>query len=269
MVRESVAVTSAGRVRYLEAGAGWPVVLLHGFPLSADMWRPQLERVGDGCRLLAPDLPGFGPDPVMRAPGTTGMDDLAAAVESFMDALELERGTIGGLSMGGYVALALFRKAPQRFERIVLADTRSQADSAEGRAGRAAMLERLAAVGPSAVADDMMPKLLGTTTRRERRAIEPAVRAMIEANRAPGLAAAIEAMRDRPDSTPDLAAIGIPALILAGDEDVITPLADAVAMQARIARSRLVVLPSAGHLSNLETPDAFSQALADFLASNL
>jgi pimeloyl-ACP methyl ester carboxylesterase len=231
------------------------------------MWRPQLERIPDGFRFIAPDFAGFGGSASLAA--TPTMDAYADDVLALLDHLEIERATIGGLSMGGYVTFALFRKAPERFLAVVLANTRPQADTPVGRQGRQKMRQLVADRGVSAVADQMLPKLLGETSRRERRQLEGHVRSLIEANSAAGVAAAIDAMMQRPDSTPLLATIGRPALILAGEEDTLIPRADADAMDAAIARSRLVVLERAGHLSNMETADEFSAALADFLTSNL
>jgi pimeloyl-ACP methyl ester carboxylesterase len=257
-------------MRYLEAGSGWPVVLLHAFPLSADMWRPQLEQAPDGWRLIAPDLRGFGHSAGAETPtAPTTMDDMAADVIQLLDTLELGRATIGGMSMGGYVTFALFRRAPERFFRMILADTRPQADTPEGREARRTMLELVRRGGARAVAGEMLPKLLGETSKRERPELEEAVRDMIEINGTPGIAGAIEAMMTRPDSTPLLSAIGVPALILVGAEDTLTPPADSESMNRQIGRSQLVILPRAGHLSSLESPDAFSRALASFLASNL
>jgi pimeloyl-ACP methyl ester carboxylesterase len=197
------------------------------------------------------------------------MDDMAADVVHLLDTLELERATIGGLSMGGYVTFALLRMAPERFLRMVLADTRAQADTAEGREGRKKMIELVRRDGPAALAKEMLPKLLGSTAKRGRPGLEATVRGLIESNSAAGLAAALEAMMGRPDSMPLLTRIGLPALVMVGDEDTLTPPADAQSLQRQIPRSYLVTLPGAGHLSNLGAPDAFSMALANFLASNL
>src|SRR5262245_22754556 len=154
-------VAVGGRsIRYLENGAGWPVVLIHAFPLNADMWLPQLRRVPDGFRFIAPDLRSFGESDVAAAPLPT-MDDYAADIVGVLDALEIERGVIGGLSMGGYVTFALFRAAPERFSGMVLADTRSQADTPAGRESRVAMAQLVRAEGTRAIADQMIPKLLG------------------------------------------------------------------------------------------------------------
>ena len=268
MITEQRTRTSAGTTRYLEAGAGWPVVLIHAFPLSADMWRSQLERVPDGWRFIAPDLRGFGPGAEAPAAPPT-MDDYAADVGSLLDALEIERGVIGGLSMGGYVTFALFRRAPERFSAMVLADTRSQADTPEGRTARRTMSELVRASGVGAVADQMLPKLLGETSRRERPELAGVVRGLIEANTTSAVDGALHAMLTRPDSTPDLPRISIPALVICGEEDVLTPPADSEALHRAISRSQLVLLPGAGHLSALEDADGFSVALVNFLGSNL
>lgn len=264
-------VTIGGRPRrYLEAGAGWPVVLLHAFPLNADMWRPQLDRVPEGWRLIAPDLRGFGPDTNLaggaRAPT---MDEIAEDVGVLLDELRIDPAVIGGLSMGGYVAFALFRMAPERFSGMILSDTKPQADTPEGRQRRRQMIEVARAGGALAVANQMLPTLLGETTMRTRPEVQSQVRGMIQSASVAAISDALEAMMERPDSTRDLARISCPVLVLAGDEDMLTPVAHAEAMQQRITRCRLVVLPGAGHLSNLETPDTFSQAVSDFLVSHI
>ena len=266
MVREQRVSLAHGTTRYLEAGGGWPVVLLHAFPLNADMWRGQLERVPDGWRFIAPDLRGFGPGATAAA---TSMDDFADGVVALLDALEIEKATIGGLSMGGYATFALLRRAPERFHAVVLADTRSTADTEQGRAGREKMIQTLRGPGVAAVVDEMLPKLLGETTRRERPEVAADVRRIAQMNSPAGVAGGVAAMRDRPDSTGDLARISVPVLILVGEEDTLTPPSDSEAMRAQITRGHLVDIPRAGHLSNLEAPDAFSAALADFLAAPL
>jgi len=268
MVRESRATINGGTVRYLDAGSGWPVVLIHAFPLDADMWRPQLERVPEGWRFIAPDLRGFGPHAVPAAASIT-LDDMAADISALLDELAIDPAVIGGLSMGGYITFALFRRAPERFSGMILADTRAQADTPEGLEGRRQMIATARARGPAAVADSMLPKLLGKTSFDRRPDLPQRVRAMIERSRTDGIVAAIEAMMARPDSTPDLSRISCPTLVVVGEEDMVTPVTDAVALQNQIGRSRLVILPQAGHLSNLEVPDGFALALADFLASNL
>jgi pimeloyl-ACP methyl ester carboxylesterase len=266
MVAERSIAIGHGTVRYLEAGAGWPVVLLHAFPLASDMWRPQLERAPDGWRLLAPDLRGFGP--AAGAPAAS-LADMAEDVVRWLDALRIDTATIGGASMGGYVTFALFRQAPERFDAVVLANTRPGADSAEGRAAREKMRQLVRNSGPPAVADQMIPKLLGETSRVSRPDLAPVVRRLIEGNTADGIGGALQAMMERPDSTDLLPRIGRPALIVTGDEDTLIPVAEGDAMQRMLPRSQLVVLRRAGHLSNLEAPAEFSEALENFLRAHL
>ena len=266
MVHERTASVGGSPVRYLEAGSGSPVVLLHAFPLSADMWRPQLAQPPEGARLLAPDLRGFGPE--ARTPART-MEEMAADVLDWLDALRIDRAAIGGLSMGGYLTFALFRLAPERFTGVILANTRAAADTAEGRANRDRMSALVREQGVSAVADQMLPKLLGETSRAAQPALSAEVRRMIESNTARGVDGAILAMRDRPDSSSLLPAMLRPALVIAGEEDALIPAADAVRMHEALPRSQLVMIPRAGHLSNLEAPTPFSQALDAFVRATL
>ena len=256
----------AGPVRYLEAGSGWPLVLLHAFPLAADMWRPQLEAPPPGWRLLAPDLRGFGPAATRRA---ATLDEMAEDVIAWLDALRIETVAIGGLSMGGYVTFALYRLAPHRFTALILANTKAPADTAEGKAARDRMSAMLRTGGPAAVADDMLPRLLGDTTRASRPQVAETVRSLIVGNAGDGIDGAIQALKNRPDSTELLPRIGLPALVIAGAEDALIPLSEGEAMDRLLPRSELVVLPRAGHLSNLETPEAFNAALTNFLRASL
>jgi 3-oxoadipate enol-lactonase len=265
-IKEAFFAYGARTIRYFEAGTGWPVVLLHAFPLAAEQWRPQLERVPDGFRMIAPDLKGFGPAASTPA---ESLADMAQEVFAWMDALEIETATIGGLSMGGYIALTMFGIAPDRFSAIVLANTRAAADNAEGRAGRDKLSQLVKTSGPSAVADQMLPKLLGTTSQQSRPALAQWVRQTIERNTAEGIDGAIQAMKNRPDNTALLPRIDRPAFVVTGQEDTLIPFSESESMHGRLPRSQLVVLPQAGHLSNLEVPDEFSTALGDFLHSNL
>lgn len=256
------------RHAFLEAGAGWPVILIHGFPLNADMWRPQLESVPEGCRFIAPDLRGFGRS-LPPEGGSVTMDDYATDVLSLMDGLELDDAVIGGLSMGGYVAFAMHRRAPLRFVGLVLADTRPQADSPQVLEGRVRLRETLATSGPGGVADELLPKLLSEATRTQRADLVRQTRALIESAPRETIDAAIGALMARPDSTPGLDAISCATLVLVGEHDEITPPAVADAMQRAITRSTLSVIPGAGHLSNIEQPDLFSRGLRDFLLARL
>jgi pimeloyl-ACP methyl ester carboxylesterase len=276
MIRERTIETAGRRIAWIEAGAGWPVILLHAFPFNADMWRLQLANVPGGWRFIAPDLRGFGQTPLHRhdanpdeAAVALTLDDYATDVGCLMDGLELDTAVIGGLSMGGYVVFALFRQAPSRFSGMLLADTRPQADTADARRGRTGLRQILAQRGPSGVADEMLPKLLSERTLQERPTIVEHARQIVEANQPRAIDAAIGAMMTRPDSTGDLPRIACATLVMVGADDTVTPPSDAEAMQREIPRSTLTVIPDAGHLSNLEQPDAFSKGLRDFLFAHL
>jgi pimeloyl-ACP methyl ester carboxylesterase len=252
-------------VRYLDAGSGQAIVLLHSFPLSAEQFLPQLSRVPPGCRIVAPDLRGFrGVGPAFEDVALEGvsMDAYASDVLALMTHLEIERAVVGGVSMGGYVTLAMLRRAPTRFSGLLLANTRAGADSPEGRANRDRLIALVEREGPAAIAREMMPKLLGATTQREQPDLADAIDRMIRMNSAEAIAAALAAMRDRADSTPLLPTIACPTTIVTGGEDAIIPAAEGAAMHSLIPASRLVVIPKVGHLSNVEGSDLFSTVLA-------
>ncbi|MBI3262718.1 MAG: alpha/beta fold hydrolase [Acidobacteria bacterium] len=260
---------------YVESGVehapGGTLVLLHGFPLNADMWEPLQKTPGalpGGWRLIAPHFRGFGGS--AGVPDTTpedqrSMDDYAADVEALLDALHVHRAVIGGLSMGGYAAFALFRRAAARFRGMILADTRPQPDSEDARAGRLRMIELAHREGPRAIADQMLPKLI--SPQNHRLDLENRLRSMAAANTPDGLAGALQRMMRRPDSTPLLGTIACPTLVVVGSEDVLTPPQVAREMQRQIPRARLEIIEAAGHVPNLEQPEAFNVALSRFLAS--
>ena len=252
-------------MRYLEAGRGRPLVLLHSFPLHADQWIPQLEHVPPGWRAIAPDLFGCGATTAEAGVPQT-MARQADEVIELLDHLGVDRAAIAGVSMGGYVALALLQRAASRLTGVMLADTRATADTDEGRAGRDRMIAMVEREGVVGVAREMLPKLLGPTTHRERPDVVATVEHLIASNSVVGVRAALLAIKARPDSTPLLATVSCPTWILCGEEDGLTPPADSALMHRAIAGSRYDVLPRTGHLSNLEAPTAFNAALQEFLA---
>ncbi|MEX2272202.1 MAG: alpha/beta fold hydrolase [Vicinamibacterales bacterium] len=251
--------------RLLQSGAGEPLVLLHPFPLDANYWSPQLAAPPAGWRLLAPDLRGFGTQGAGDAP-VTSLDDYARDVIAMLDAHGIDRAVIGGVSMGGYVAVAMLRHAPGRMRALVLANTRIDADPPESRANRQKMLDLIAREGSAGVAREM-PRLLSETTERERPELKARLRAAIADAPAEGLAAAVRAMMTRPDSTDVAAAFEGPALIVSGAEDALTPPPLQQAMHEVMTRSRLEVIDAAGHLASLERPEAFNALLQRFLHS--
>jgi pimeloyl-ACP methyl ester carboxylesterase len=246
---------------YRDEGQGEPILLVHAFPLSAAMWEDQIDALATRFRVLAPDLRGFGAS--ARGSGASSLDQLADDLAGLLDHLKLDRATVAGLSMGGYISFALLRRHRARVARLILADTRAGADSEEGRQGREASAKLAEAEGAGAVAEAMLPKLLAAGAPAE---VRDEVRKIITANDRAGIAAAQRAMAARPDSAPLLATIDVPTLIIVGSEDVLTPPAEARAMHAAIPGSQLVELAGVGHLSNLEAPDDFNAAVEQFIA---
>jgi pimeloyl-ACP methyl ester carboxylesterase len=239
------------------------LLLLHAFPLNAKMWEPQLTLADRGWRVIAPHYRGM--DGGQGDPPASSVEDYAADVFDLLDALHIDDAVIAGESMGGYVAFALFRHAPAYFQGLVLVDTRSPADTPEAIEGRKKLLAVTREKGPNAVADEMVEKLLGPTSRRDKPQLIEKVRGLILSNSIEAIAGAITALMTRPDSTPLLSSIHCPTLIVVGEEDVLTPPAMSRDLQRGIAGSELAVLRNAGHLSSLEQPDAFNAELARFL----
>ena len=244
---------------FSESGSGLPVVLLHAFPFDRTMWMPQaaLENV----RLLLPDLPGFGGSPV----ADSTVDTMADAIANWLDELKVvEQIVLGGCSMGGYVALAFARRYPARLRGLLLADTKAEPDDDAGKANRNKMIAAAATLTAASVIDGMIPKALSEVTRATRPAVVAEVRRIGAAQPVAGIVAAPKMMRDRPDARPSLAAIRVPTLIVVGEHDAITTPSAAQAMAVAIPGSRLAILPTAGHLSNLEVPEAFNAAVGDW-----
>lgn len=237
-----------------------PVVLLvHGFPLDSRMWAAQLEGLAGEARLIAPDLRGHGRSDAPPGPYTVDnhADDLAA----LLDVLDIERAIVVGLSMGGYVAFAMWRRHAARVAGLALLDTRAEPDTPAGRANRDAGIALIREQGVSALAGDLLPKVVAPVSLRDD-ALAGRVRTMMADQPALGMIGALGAMRDRPDSVPTLATITVPTLVAVGEEDQPTPPADGRKMAAGIAGAQMVVIADAGHLSPLENPAAINEALA-------
>lgn len=258
--------TKAGTVGFDEAGAGVPIVLLHGFPHDRSLWAAQLAAPPPGARLIAPDLPGFGES---RPVGVPSLDDWADWTMAFCDALALPKVVIGGLSMGGYLAFAIWRRHPERVSGLILSDTKAGADSDEGKQKRRDLQALAVEKGAGAVAEKQLPGMVGKTTRETRPQVVALVNAMMRAASVGAISDALDAMRTRADSTPTLATITVPTLVLCGAEDALTPVAESEAMHKAIAKSQLAVIPGAGHASCVEHPAAFNALLAGFVTASL
>lgn len=258
-----------------------PLLLLHAFPLSRRMWQAQLAGLAGCCRVLAPDLPGFGGSDRSGGSGRRDaaeggepagicrMEAMAAAAVGMLDTLGVPAAVVCGLSMGGYVALALYELFPERVRGLVLADTRAGADDDAARRRRLESALAVASGGPPALAtlaDSLVPKLLAPGTLAERPDLVAWLRQEIVAAPAAGVAAAQRGMAERPDRTSLLPRIAVPTLVVAGEEDAITPLAESLVLRDRIPGARLVTIAGAGHLSSLEQPEAFNGALRELMS---
>jgi pimeloyl-ACP methyl ester carboxylesterase len=254
--------TTVYPLAYDDCGTGLPVVLMHGFPHDRTLWKPQLGAFVDVCRCIAPDLRGFGSS-LVEPPYS--IDQYADDVVALLDKLGIDRAVIGGLSMGGYVAFAIWRRHRERVRALMLADTRAGPDTDEARVARRAQIDLVRSRGAAVLAAQLIPGQLGTRTRERHPDIIEVVRDMIARAPVEGIVGALEAMMSRPDSTSTLATIGVPTLVLVGEEDRLTPLAEAEKIHAGISGSRLEIIAGAGHLSGIERPAAFNHLLSEFV----
>lgn len=250
---------------YSDTGSGLPIVFLHAFPLNRTMWVAQEAALSSQFRIITVDLRGHGESDAPLWHYT--LDQAAEDVRALLDHLSIRQAVFVGLSMGGYILFAFYRRHADRVKGLVLADTRAQADTPEGKEGRFQMAQTAYKNGPPAIADIMIPKLLSPATIRTRPETVQLVRTMIEGNQVSGIAGDLMAMAERPDSIPLLNQITCPAQIIVGELDQATPPSDAKLMAERIPGARLAVIPNAAHLANLEQPVLFTQTVRSFAES--
>ena len=250
-------------IAYSDKGTGTALVFLHAFPLNRTMWAPQEAHLSRRFRVVTVDLRGHGESdaPLWHS----SLEQYAGDVNGLLDHLAIQQAVLIGLSMGGYVSFAFYRKYARRVQALVLADTRAAADSAEARTGRFNLVQTAYRKGAGAVAEIMLPKLLGATSMAERPGIVRQVRHMIETCEVSGIVVESIAMAERPDSMPLLSLITCPTLVIVGEEDDTTPPSEARFLAQGIPGARLSIIPGAGHISNLEQPDLFNQEVAKFV----
>lgn len=246
-----------------ETGEGLPVVLVHPFPFQRTYWAPQLTAFVDHCRMIAPDMRGFGETPAVPP---YNVDRYADDIAGLLDRLAIDRAVIGGCSLGGYITLAMWRRHRDRILGLMLFDTRATADSDADRLRRAGQIDFARMNGVAAVAEQMLPLVLGATTRERHPEVAERARQVMLGATVEGIIGAVEAMMHRPDSSPLLATIDVPTLIVCGAEDTVTPPEEARHMHDRIVGSVLEIIEGAGHLSSLERPAAVNHVISEFLA---
>lgn len=246
-----------------DQGQGAPVILLHGFPLDHRMWQAQVETLSANYRILTPAFRGMGQSDVPVSP--TSLQQYAQDILALMDGLGIEKATLGGFSMGGYVAFALLRLAPERFSALILANTRPEPDGQEGRKNRMNMAVSLYDKGAAAARDAMLPKLVTPATIQEQPQLIDNLKLIMDSMPAEGLVHASIAMAFRENSIPLLSSIAVPTLVIAGEQDAIAPPDVMKSMADQIQGASFHVIPAASHLTPMEKPEAFNALLLDFL----
>lgn len=251
---------------YDDTGEGTPLLLIHGFPLCRAMWRPQVNKLPlAGCRVIAPDLRGFGESDAPEGPYS--MEIFADDVIGLLDHLEIEKAMIGGMSMGGYVLFNLVERYPERLRGAIFITTRATADDEAMRSRRLQLATDVRKFGPQLVADGFRTLLFAPGAETERpKLVEEVYRWMTE-NASCGLAGGLLAMRERKDYSQLLGEIRLPALAIGAEEDRAAPVATSRAIAAGIPGCRLCTIPATGHLANLEDVKAFNACVLDFLAA--
>jgi 3-oxoadipate enol-lactonase len=252
---------------YVDAGepSAEPIVLIHGFPFSHEMWQPQMQILRNSFRVIAYDVRGLGNSAV--GDGQYSLELFVDDLIALLDHLNLQKAIWCGLSMGGYIALRAVERNPERCRALVLCDTTSNADSNEAKVRRTAGMLSVKRGGTKAYAEGIVKALFAPQAFSRRPAAVETIRRMVEANSPVGISGALLAMAGRTDTTASLAEISVPTLILVGELDQITPPALARQMHDLIPNSHLHVIPDAAHLSNLENPEEFNRRLLDFLKS--
>jgi 3-oxoadipate enol-lactonase len=248
---------------YTVLGDGPDVVLLHAFPVNHRLWLPVAERLAVRYRVVLMDLRGHGESSTGEGPAS--MQKHAADILRVCHAAGVQKAVFGGVSIGGYVLFEFWRQSREQVRALILSDTRPQADTGEVRAGRLQAAEQVEKNGPDQFLDSLLPKLVGESTRRNRPDLVAAARAMMSQMTVAGIAAVQRGMAARPDSVSTLPTIQVPALLLFGEEDTLTPPAEAENMCRQMPRARVCVIPRAGHLAVFEQQDAAHEVLREFL----
>lgn len=247
-----------------ESGRGDAVLFVHAFPLHGGMWREQLSGLPQHWRYLAPDLRGFGGSSSAMAE-KLHMDLLADDLAAFLDMVEVDRATVCGLSMGGYVTMAFWRRHADRVRAVVLANTRAGTDTGQQKQGRRELAAKVRREGAAVASEALLPKLLSESAHQEQPDLVERVRSMIEENEPATIGAALEGMAERPDSTDILPGIHVPVLVVVGSADTLIAPAEAEEMANAIPGASLCILAGAGHLTNMEQPAEFNRELLRFL----
>ncbi len=249
---------------YREQGKGIPLLLIHGFPLTGNIWDPQIDALSARARVIVPDLRGFGKSEVTE--GTYFMELFAHDLKGLLDALGIEKAVLAGISMGGYIAFAFYRLFPSSVRALVLLDTKAGADSEEGKKGRMNLAQRARHGEMDTIADEWAGRLFAPSTLKTKPDVVRAVKDGVFRTSPETIANASLGMMERQDSTPLLGEIACPVLIIVGEEDMLAPVQEAKSMASQIKNARVEVVKGAGHLTCLEAPEAVNSTMLSFLS---
>jgi 3-oxoadipate enol-lactonase len=255
-----------GFLAYDKIGKGIPLLFIHGYPLSRKIWTPQMESLSDLATLISVDLRGHGES--FAYDGPYSMELLAEDCKKVLEDININQPVlVCGLSMGGYVTMALYRNYPHLIKGLILTSTRAGADSPEAKASREASIKKANDNGSSYIADNMIQKIVAPQTSYSKPDLVRKIHAIMAHTSIQGIVGALHGMMNRSDSTSLLSQISCPTLIIHGTDDQLIPIKEAELMHSQIPNSQMVRIVNAGHLPNLEQPDVFNQALSDFIAS--
>ncbi len=254
------------KVCYDDSGKGdTPIIFIHGFPFDKLMWQPQLDLFGKNHRVIAYDIRGFGKSTIGSAQGSINLfaDDLV----NFMDALEIKKAIVCGLSMGGYVLLNAIIRYPQRFDAIILSDTQCIADSFEAKEKRKKAISQIVAGKINDFAMGFIANIFSDETKKTKGDVVEKIKSTILSTRVEAVTATLSVLAERQDLCSSISQIEVPTLIICGEKDIVTPVEQAEFLFATIPNSHLKIIENAGHMSNLEKPDEFNLHIVEFLSS--
>ena len=242
---------------------GTPVVLVHGFPFDHAMWQPQVEALSRTYRVISYDVRGHGQSE--PGEGQVTLESFVDDLLMLLDHLKVHRAVLCGLSMGGYIALRAVERRADRFSALILCDTKSEADSSEARLKRSAAISAVKQNGVDAFSNEFIKSALAEGSLRTNPGLVTSILAMIRRNSPLGICGTLLALAGRTDTTGALSQMDLPALILVGEQDKLTPPAVSESMSKALPRATMRLIPNAGHLSNLENPSVFNAFLIEFL----
>lgn len=250
-------------IPFEEYGSGKVLILLHAFPLSGKMWKPNIKSlVNANLRVITPDLRGFGEN--NNFSDINLMEDMANDIAELLEDLEIETAIIGGLSMGGYVTFELYKLFPEKFSALVLCDTTFEADTEEKRNLRFKLIKKTEKHGSKALVENTLPNLISDFTKQNNKDLSEELEKVFLECLPESAIAALRGMAERSDHTNLLDKINVPTLLIFGEQDKITNLETAKLMNKQIADSELIIIKNTGHFSNLENPSEFNSALLNF-----